>query len=196
LRSRARSCHRGRTAFELEVLHGEPARWPCILRSRTSPPGIAAGPGGSASCGRQARTPPPLPITNLSTFASSFDQWDSGADGQLSPWSWHPGKATWDWRPRRSGYPKSMSLRCTTPYGEATSRGVTWGRSIHHVLVYPYLSVQSPLQQTAGGCAAVWHPNKTLSEISGISAEGGLGRAIYRRAPCGTSNPGPTHRPP
>ena len=52
-------------------------------------------------------------------------------------------------------------------------------RSIHHVLVYPYLSVQSPLQQLR--CLRPIAPNKTLSEIWHFRLKGAP-EAIYRRS--------------
>jgi hypothetical protein len=52
-------------------------------------------------------------------------------------------------------------------------------RSIHHVLVYPYLSVQSPLQQLR--CLRPLAPNKTLSEIWHFRLKGAP-EAIYRRS--------------
>ncbi len=52
-------------------------------------------------------------------------------------------------------------------------------RSIHHVLVYPYLSVQSPLQQLR--CLRPLAANKTLSEIWHFRLKGAP-EAIYRRS--------------
>jgi hypothetical protein len=53
------------------------------------------------------------------------------------------------------------------------------GRSIHHVLIYPYLSVQSPLQQLR--CLRPIGPGKTLSEIWHFRLKG-VSQAIYRRS--------------
>ena len=52
-------------------------------------------------------------------------------------------------------------------------------RSIHHVLIYPYLSVQSPLQQVR--CLRPLGPDKTLSEIWHFRLKGAP-EAIYRRS--------------
>jgi hypothetical protein len=52
-------------------------------------------------------------------------------------------------------------------------------RSIHHVLIYPYLSVQSPLQQLR--CLRPLGPDKTLSEIWHFRLKGAP-EAIYRRS--------------
>ena len=52
-------------------------------------------------------------------------------------------------------------------------------RAIHHVLVYPYLSVQSPLQQLR--VLRPVAPDKTLSEIWHFRLKGAP-EAIYRRS--------------
>ena len=63
-------------------------------------------------------------------------------------------------------------------YGEERAESYL-GRSIHHVLVYPYLSVQSPLQQLR--VLRPVAPNKTLSEIWHFRLKG-VSPAIYRRS--------------
>jgi phenylpropionate dioxygenase-like ring-hydroxylating dioxygenase large terminal subunit len=122
--------------------------------------------------GREA----PLYYHYLSTFASSFDQWDSVQTVNF---------------PRGHGILKGyMGLRPNDPdtqqYTEAMHRAYGaeraeryLGRSIHHVLIYPYLSVQSPLQQLR--CLRPVAPNKTLSEIWHFRLKG-VSPAIYRRS--------------
>jgi phenylpropionate dioxygenase-like ring-hydroxylating dioxygenase large terminal subunit len=63
-------------------------------------------------------------------------------------------------------------------YGEQKAEEYL-SRSIHHVLVYPYLSVQSPLQQLR--CMRPLAPDKTLSEIWHFRLKGAP-EAIYRRS--------------
>jgi phenylpropionate dioxygenase-like ring-hydroxylating dioxygenase large terminal subunit len=119
---------------------------------------------------------PPLYYHYLSTFASSFDQWDSVQTISL---------------PRGHGILKGyMGLRPQDPdtqeyvaamhaaYGEEQAETYL-ARSIHHVLVYPYLSVQSPLQQLR--CLRPIAPNRTLSEIWHFRLKG-VSDAIYRRS--------------
>jgi len=118
----------------------------------------------------------PLFFHYLSAFASSFDQWDSVQTVNF---------------PRGHGVLKAyMGLRPTDPdtleyealmkraYGEQRAEEYL-SRSIHHVLVYPYLSVQSPLQQLR--CLRPLGPGKTLSEIWHFRLKGAP-EAIYRRA--------------
>jgi phenylpropionate dioxygenase-like ring-hydroxylating dioxygenase large terminal subunit len=119
---------------------------------------------------------PPLYYHYLSTFASSFDQWDSVQTVNF---------------PRGHGILKGyMGLRPDDPdtrhYTEAmyaaygAERAEQYlGRSIHHVLIYPYLSVQSPLQQLR--CLRPVAPDKTLSEIWHFRLKG-VSPAIYRRS--------------
>jgi hypothetical protein len=83
-----------------------------------------------------------------------------------------------------------MGLRPTDPdtleyeslmkeaYGEEKAEEYL-SRSIHHVLVYPYLSVQSPLQQLR--CLRPVSPDKTLSEIWHFRLKG-VPEAIYKRS--------------
>ncbi|MEN9627784.1 MAG: hypothetical protein RJA10_1011, partial [Pseudomonadota bacterium] len=102
----------------------------------------------------------PLYYHYLSTFASSFEQWDNVQTINF---------------PRGHGILKAyMGLRPQDPdtleyeallekaYGKEKMEEYL-GRSIHHVLLYPYLSVQSPLQQLR--CLRPIAPDKTLSEI-------------------------------
>ena len=63
-------------------------------------------------------------------------------------------------------------------YGEQRAEEYL-SRSIHHVLIYPYLSVQSPLQQLR--CLRPISPDKTLSEIWHFRLKGAP-EAIYRRS--------------
>jgi phenylpropionate dioxygenase-like ring-hydroxylating dioxygenase large terminal subunit len=121
-------------------------------------------------------TSPPLYYHYLSTFASSFDKWDTVQTINF---------------PRGHGILKGyMGLRPDDPdtteyvaamhkaYGEQQAEEFL-GRSIHHVLIYPYLSVQSPLQQLR--CLRPIAPNKTLSEIWHFRLKG-VSPAIYRRS--------------
>jgi len=125
---------------------------------------------------REAGTTPPLYYHYLSTFASSFDQWDSVQTINF---------------PRGHGILKGyMGLRPNDPdtqdyvasmheaYGKEKAEEFL-GRSIHHVLIYPYLSVQSPLQQLR--CLRPIAPDKTLSEIWHFRLKG-VSPAIYRRS--------------
>ncbi|MFK7963930.1 MAG: aromatic ring-hydroxylating dioxygenase subunit alpha [Burkholderiaceae bacterium] len=118
----------------------------------------------------------PLYYHYLSTFASSFEMWDSVQTVNM---------------PRGHGILKAyMGLRPTDPdtleyealmreaYGEEKTEEYL-SRSIHHVLVYPYLSVQSPLQQLR--CLRPISPDKTLSEIWHFRLKGAP-EAIYRRS--------------
>jgi phenylpropionate dioxygenase-like ring-hydroxylating dioxygenase large terminal subunit len=118
----------------------------------------------------------PLFFHYLSTFASSFDQWDTVQTVNF---------------PNGHGILKGyMGLRPTDPdtleheallknaYGEAKAEEYL-SRSIHHVLIYPYLSVQSPLQQLR--CLRPVAANRTLSEIWHFRLKG-VPEAIYRRS--------------
>jgi phenylpropionate dioxygenase-like ring-hydroxylating dioxygenase large terminal subunit len=118
----------------------------------------------------------PLYLHYLSSFASSFSQWDSVQTINL---------------PRGHGILQAyMGLRPTDPdtleheallkqaYGEVKAEEYL-SRSIHHVLVYPYLSVQSPLQQLR--CLRPIAPDRTLSEIWHFRLKG-VPEAIYRRS--------------
>lgn len=119
---------------------------------------------------------PPLYYHYLSKFASPFEKWD-----QVQTINF----------PRGHGLLKGyMGLRPGDPdtqhyvadmyraHGEQRAEEFL-GRNIHHVLVYPYLSVQSPLQQLR-----VLRPiaaNRTLSEIWHFRLKG-VSDAIYRRS--------------
>jgi phenylpropionate dioxygenase-like ring-hydroxylating dioxygenase large terminal subunit len=118
----------------------------------------------------------PLYYHYLSAFASSFEMWDSVQTINL---------------PRGHGLLQAyMGLRPTDPdtleyerlmrqaYGEKKTEEYL-SRSIHHVLVYPYLSVQSPLQQLR--CLRPISPDKTLSEIWHFRLKG-VPDAIYQRS--------------
>jgi len=125
---------------------------------------------------KKERGSAPLYYHYLSTFASSFEMWDSVQTVNM---------------PRGHGILKAyMGLRPTDPdtleyealmreaYGpEKTEEYLS--RSIHHVLVYPYLSVQSPLQQLR--CLRPISPDKTMSEIWHFRLKGAP-EAIYRRS--------------
>jgi len=118
----------------------------------------------------------PLYYHYLSTFASSFELWDSVQTINF---------------PRGHGILKAyMGLRPQDPdtleyegllvqaYGKEKTEEYL-SRSIHHVLVYPYLSVQSPLQQLR--CLRPISADKTLSEIWHFRLKGAP-EAIYRRS--------------
>ena len=118
----------------------------------------------------------PLHYHMLSAFASPFEQWDKVQTVNF---------------PRGHGILKAyMGLRPQDPdtrayeklmvkaYGAARAEEYL-SRSIHHVLVYPYLSVQSPLQQLR--CLRPLGPDRTLSEIWHFRLEGAP-EAIYRRS--------------
>jgi phenylpropionate dioxygenase-like ring-hydroxylating dioxygenase large terminal subunit len=118
----------------------------------------------------------PLYYHYLSAFASKFEQWDAVQTINF---------------PRGHGILKAyMGLRPQDPdtraheallaeaYG-ADKAEEYLSRSIHHVLVYPYLSVQSPLQQLR--CLRPLAPDKTLSEIWHFRLKGAP-EAIYRRS--------------
>jgi phenylpropionate dioxygenase-like ring-hydroxylating dioxygenase large terminal subunit len=118
----------------------------------------------------------PLYYHYLSAFASKFEQWDAVQTINF---------------PRGHGILKAyMGLRPQDPdtraheamlveaYGADRTEEYL-SRGIHHVLVYPYLSVQSPLQQLR--CLRPISPNKTLSEIWHFRLKGAP-EAIYRRS--------------
>jgi len=118
----------------------------------------------------------PLYYHYLSAFASKFEQWDAVQTLNF---------------PRGHGILKAyMGLRPQDPdtraheamlveaYG-ADKTEQYLSRGIHHVLVYPYLSVQSPLQQLR--CLRPLGPGKTLSEIWHFRLRGAP-EAIYRRS--------------
>ena len=118
----------------------------------------------------------PLYYHYLSTFASSFEQWD-GVQTINFPRGHGVLKAYMGLRPQdpeTKAYEKLMEKA----YGREKMEEYL-SRSIHHVLVYPYLSVQSPLQQLR--VLRPVAPNKTLSEIWHFRLKGAP-EAIYRRS--------------
>ena len=118
----------------------------------------------------------PLYYHYLSTFASSFEQWD-GVQTINFPRGHGVLKAYMGLRPQdpeTKAYEKLMEKA----YGREKMEEYL-SRSIHHVLVYPYLSVQSPLQQLR--VLRPLAPNKTLSEIWHFRLKGAP-EAIYRRS--------------
>ncbi len=125
---------------------------------------------------RESQGSAPLHLHYLSAFATSFDQWDSVQTVNF---------------PNGHGILKSyMGLRPTDPdtveyetamkraYGDDKAEQYL-SRSIHHCLVYPYLSVQSPLQQIR--VLRPIGPDQTLSEIWHFRLKGAP-EAIYRRS--------------
>jgi len=150
---------------QLDALH------PSVTHQST---GISAGrvekrlkaEGGSA----------PLYYHYLSTFASSFEQWD-GVQTINFPRGHGILKAYMGLRPRD---PDTLAYEALLEqaYGKAKMEEHL-SRSIHHVLVYPYLSVQSPLQQLR--CLRPISADKTLSEIWHFRLKGAP-EAIYRRS--------------
>jgi hypothetical protein len=118
----------------------------------------------------------PLHYHYLSTFASSFEQWDSVQTINF-PRGHGILKAYMGLRPRDPDTLEYEAL-LQKAYGEAKTEEYL-SRSIHHVLVYPYLSVQSPLQQLR--CLRPISPDKTLSEIWHFRLKGAP-EAIYRRS--------------
>lgn len=119
---------------------------------------------------------PPLYYHYLSTFASTFDQWDSVQTVNF-PRGHGLLKGYMGLRPDDADT-KEYVASMYRAYGEKKAEEFL-GRSIHHVLVYPYLSVQSPLQQLR--VLRPLAPNKTLSEIWHFRLKG-VSDAIYRRA--------------
>ena len=118
----------------------------------------------------------PLYYHYLSTFASSFEQWDNVQTLNF-PRGHGILKAYMGLRPQDPDT-KAYEALLVQAYGvEKTEEFLS--RSIHHVLVYPYLSVQSPLQQLR--CLRPMGPDKTLSEIWHFRLKGAP-EAIYRRS--------------
>jgi phenylpropionate dioxygenase-like ring-hydroxylating dioxygenase large terminal subunit len=118
----------------------------------------------------------PLYYHYLSTFASSFDMWDS-VQTMNFPRGHGILKAYMGLRPQDADT-KAHEAQLVKAYG-ATKAEEYLSRSIHHVLVYPYLSVQSPLQQLR--CLRPLAANKTLSEIWHFRLKGAP-EAIYQRS--------------
>jgi phenylpropionate dioxygenase-like ring-hydroxylating dioxygenase large terminal subunit len=118
----------------------------------------------------------PLYYHYLSAFASSFEQWD-GVQTINFPQGHGILKAYMGLRPQDPDTLEYEAL-LEKAYGKAKMEE-NLSRSIHHVLVYPYLSVQSPLQQLR--CLRPVAPDKTLSEIWHFRLKGAP-EAIYRRS--------------
>jgi phenylpropionate dioxygenase-like ring-hydroxylating dioxygenase large terminal subunit len=118
----------------------------------------------------------PLYYHYLSAFASSFAQWD-GVQTINFPQGHGILKAYMGLRPQDPDTLEYEAL-LEKAYGKAKMEE-NLSRSIHHVLVYPYLSVQSPLQQLR--CLRPVAPDKTLSEIWHFRLKGAP-EAIYRRS--------------
>jgi phenylpropionate dioxygenase-like ring-hydroxylating dioxygenase large terminal subunit len=118
----------------------------------------------------------PLHYHMLSAFTTPFDKWD-----QLETVGYPQGHSI------LTGY---MGLRPTDPdtlehervlekaYGKKKKEEFL-SRNIHHVLLYPSVSIQSPLQQLR--VLRPMAPNRTLSEIWHFRLVGAP-EAIYRRA--------------
>jgi hypothetical protein len=150
---------------QLDALH------PSVTHQST---GVAAGRVEKRI--KEERGGAPLYYHYLSAFASDFKQWDKVQTLNF---------------PRGHGILKGyMGLRPQDPdtlaheallkaaHGEAKAEEHL-SRNIHHVLVYPYLSVQSPLQQLR--CLRPLAPDRTLSEIWHFRLKGAP-EAIYRRS--------------
>jgi phenylpropionate dioxygenase-like ring-hydroxylating dioxygenase large terminal subunit len=118
----------------------------------------------------------PLYYHYLSAFASSFEQWD-GVQTINFPRGHGILKAYMGLRPKDPDTQAHEAL-LEQAYGKEKTEEYL-SRSIHHVLVYPYLSVQSPLQQLR--CLRPLSPDKTLSEIWHFRLKGAP-EAIYRRS--------------
>lgn len=118
----------------------------------------------------------PLYYHMLSAFASPFEQWDKVQTINF-PHGHGILKAYMGLRPRD---PDTLAYEAllAKAYGRRKMEEYL-SRSIHHVLVYPYLSVQSPLQQLR--CMRPIAPDRTLSEIWHFRLKGAP-EAIYRRS--------------
>ena len=118
----------------------------------------------------------PLYYHYLSAFASKFEQWDAVQTINF-PHGHGILKAYMGLRPQDPDT-RAHEAMLVEAYGpERTEEYLS--RGIHHVLVYPYLSVQSPLQQLR--CLRPISPSKTLSEIWHFRLKGAP-EAIYRRS--------------
>ena len=150
---------------QLDALH------PSVTHQST---GIAAGRVERRLKEQQGSAP--LYYHYLSAFASSFEQWDS-----VQTINYPQGhgilKAYMGLRPQDKDTLEHEAL-LKQAYGETKAEEYL-SRSIHHVLVYPYLSVQSPLQQLR--CLRPLAPDRTLSEIWHFRLKGAP-EAIYRRS--------------
>jgi phenylpropionate dioxygenase-like ring-hydroxylating dioxygenase large terminal subunit len=166
-------CHRviQRSNWKLFMENQLDALHPSVTHQST---GVAAGRVEQRL--KESRGAAPLYYHYLSAFASKFEQWDAVQTINF---------------PRGHGILKAyMGLRPQDPdtraheamlveaYGAERAEAYL-SRGIHHVLVYPYLSVQSPLQQLR--CLRPIAPDQTLSEIWHFRLKGAP-EAIYRRA--------------
>lgn len=119
---------------------------------------------------------PPLYYHYLSAFASPLEKWDSVQTVSF-PYGHGILRGYMGLRPNdpdTNEYVTSMYAA----YGERKAEEFL-NRNIHHVLVYPYLSVQSVLQQLR--CLRPIAPDRTLSEIWHFRLKG-VSPAIYRRS--------------
>ena len=119
---------------------------------------------------------PPLYYHYLSAFASSFDKWDSVQTINF-PRGHGILKGYMGLRPKDTDTEEYVATLYKA-YGPERAEEFL-GRSIHHTLIYPYLSIQSPLQQLR--CLRPVAPNRTLSELWHFRLKG-VSPAIYRRA--------------
>jgi phenylpropionate dioxygenase-like ring-hydroxylating dioxygenase large terminal subunit len=118
----------------------------------------------------------PLHYHMLSTFASPFEMWDKVQTVNF-PAGHGILKAYMGLRPQD---PDTLEYEALMAQAYGPERAEEYlSRSIHHVLVYPYLSVQSPLQQLR--CLRPLGPDRTLSEIWHFRLKGAP-EAIYRRS--------------
>ena len=150
---------------QLDSLH------PSVTHQST---GVAAGRVEKQIAAKGGKAP--LYYHYLSTFASSFEQWD-GVQTINFPRGHGVLKAYMGLRPQDPDT-KAYEKLLEKAYGKDKMEEYL-SRSIHHVLVYPYLSVQSPLQQLR--VLRPLAPNKTLSEIWHFRLKGAP-EAIYRRS--------------
>jgi phenylpropionate dioxygenase-like ring-hydroxylating dioxygenase large terminal subunit len=118
----------------------------------------------------------PLYYHYLSAFASKFEQWDAVQTINF-PRGHGILKAYMGLRPQDPDTRAHEALLVEAYGAEKTEEYLS--RGIHHVLVYPYLSVQSPLQQLR--CLRPLAPDRTLSEIWHFRLKG-VPEAIYRRS--------------
>ena len=150
---------------QLDALH------PSVTHQST---GVAAGRVEKRL--KEASGAAPLYYHYLSAFASKFEQWDAV---QTINFPRGPGilKAYMGLRPQDPDTRAHEAMLVAAYGAERTEEYLS--RGIHHVLVYPYLSVQSPLQQLR--CLRPLAPGKTLSEIWHFRLKGAP-EAFYRRA--------------
>jgi phenylpropionate dioxygenase-like ring-hydroxylating dioxygenase large terminal subunit len=125
---------------------------------------------------KEATGAAPLYYHYLSAFASKFEQWDAVQTINF-PRGHGILKAYMGLRPQDLDTQAHEALLIQAYGAEKTEEYLS--RGIHHVLVYPYLSVQSPLQQLR--CLRPLSPGKTLSEIWHFRLKGAP-EAIYRRS--------------